>query len=86
MAGSSFDQSNIPIHDQPHAPPSTTGSCEPFASGSWTPQTYQFCKTSLSLLVDRLHPLIHGLLLLFQHLGVFALLQTLEDLSGTGYS
>lgn len=43
--------------------------------------SYQFTKSVLGLLVDRLHALIHSLLLLFQHLGVCALLETLEDLS-----
>ena len=41
---------------------------------------YQFSKSVLGLLVNSLHALIHGLLLLFQDLGVCSLLQTLEDL------
>lgn len=42
--------------------------------------SYQFRKTSLSLAQNLLHPLIHGLLLLFKDLRVLALLQALEDL------
>lgn len=42
--------------------------------------SYQFRKATLGLLENRLHPLIYGLLLLFQHLRVLALLETLEDL------
>jgi hypothetical protein len=42
--------------------------------------TYQFCKTSLSLLENGLRTLVHSLLLLFQHLRILALLQALEDL------
>lgn len=46
-------------------------------------QAYQFPQAVLCLLVNSLHALIHGLLLLFLHLGVCALLQTLEDLDAT---
>lgn len=44
--------------------------------------TYQFREARLGLLENGLRPLIHGLLLLFQHLRVLALLQALEDLPG----
>ena len=41
---------------------------------------YHFSKPSLRLLVDGIDALIDSLLLLFQHLGISGLLQSVEDL------
>lgn len=79
MAGSSFGQasSESKLAGSSIRPPCGQQFTQNVREGSLS---YQFTKATLGLLENCLHPLIHGLLLLFQHLRVLALLETLEDL------
>lgn len=74
MVESSFGRSSI-THGQPDV------RCCPIFVYHWgkNGETHQFAKPCLSLLVNRPNPVIHSLLLFFQHLWV-TLLETLEDL------
>jgi hypothetical protein len=47
---------------------------------------YQFSESRLGLLVDGIHALIDGLLLLLQDLWIGSLLETIEDLDCRGAS
>lgn len=84
MAASSFGQSVYPISNPP-SPISRPiqDTKKKVQDNSWGhTQTHQLSQSRLSLLVYRPHPVIHSLLLFFQHLRVCSLLETLEDLEG----
>ena len=81
MAASSFGQSVYPISNPP-SPISRPiqDTKKKVQDNSWGhTQTHQLSQSRLSLLVYRPHPVIHSLLLFFQHLRVCSLLETLRS-------